>query len=67
MVMEGPLDQSPKSGLARGGGFFIAIFTLIGAIGGGLAFGQGSAGLLIGLALGIGVTIALWLMDRRRG
>ncbi|MFW2851308.1 hypothetical protein ACM61V_05220 [Sphingomonas sp. TX0543] len=45
------------------GGFLIASGVLGGAILG-FAAGQPTIGLLIGLTIGIGVSIALWLRDR---
>jgi hypothetical protein len=50
---------------SQAGGFLIAI----GALGGaaiGFALGQATPGFLIGSASGIGIAIAIWLIDRRR-
>lgn len=56
---------TPPSSPARGAGFFIAIGAIGGAIIGG-RLGQASIGLLVGIAAGIAVSVALWLIDRRR-
>lgn len=61
---QGPYIGKERTGL--GGGVFIAIFPIIGAIVGGL-MGQPSIGLLAGLALGIITAIAIWLVDRNKG
>jgi TM2 domain-containing membrane protein YozV len=48
------------------GGFFIAL----GLIGGGIAgvyFDQPSAGMVIGLGIGCGIALLVWLIDRKRG
>lgn len=50
---------------ARGGGVFIALGAIGGTIGGGL-LGQPSAGLLVGLAGGIGLHALLWYLDSRK-
>jgi len=50
---------------ARGGGVFIALGAIGGAIGGGL-LGQPSAGLLAGIASGIGLHGLLWYLDSRK-
>ena len=59
---ESNMSDRPQS---RGGGIFIvlgiAIGTSIGA-----AKGQPSAGLLIGVAAGSAVALAIWLSDRKR-
>ena len=47
------------------GGFAVAL----GCVGGfvaGARLGQASAGFLIGLAVGVAVAVATWLLDRRR-
>lgn len=62
-------DSGPHIGKERtgnAGGFFIALFLVIGTIIGGL-MGQPSAGLLVGLGLGILTAIAIWLVDRNKG
>jgi len=53
-----------KSEISRGGGFFAAMLTLIGAVVGGF-LGQGSAGFLIGLGIGIVLIIVLYYLDKR--
>jgi hypothetical protein len=53
-----------KSEVSRGGGFFAAMLTLIGAVVGGF-MGEGSAGFLIGLGLGIVLIIVLYYLDKR--
>jgi hypothetical protein len=53
-----------KPPTTRAGGFIIAAGIMIGAIGGGL-LGQPSIGLLAGAALGIAISLAMWLIDRR--
>lgn len=58
------VQQNKKSELSRGGGFFAAMLTLIGAILGGI-LGESSAGFLIGLGVGILLVIALFYMDKR--
>jgi len=47
----------------NGGGIFIAIGAIVGAIGGGL-MGQPSAGLLAGLALGALAALLIWWRGR---
>ncbi len=47
------------------GGFFIALLTIAGAVAGGF-MGQPTIGLLSGLALGTGIALAMWLMQRNR-
>jgi len=64
--MDDPASSSRRNSEARGGGIFMAVGTLGGAILGGL-LGQPSAGLLIGLASGVGIGVILWLADRARG
>ncbi|MDO7843354.1 hypothetical protein [Sphingomonas immobilis] len=46
------------------GGFLIAIGSIAGAIIG-LFQGEPTKGFLIGLGAGIGMAIAIWLLDRR--
>ena len=50
---------------SRGGGIFIVLGIAVG-VSIGAARGQPSAGLLIGLAAGSAVALALWLRDRGR-
>ncbi|MEY3624111.1 MAG: hypothetical protein RLZZ407_1670 [Pseudomonadota bacterium] len=47
------------------GGIFVALGLLIGAILG-VAFDQPSAGLVIGMAVGSLIAVAVWLFDRKR-
>lgn len=54
---------SPKP--SSGGGVFIALLTIAGAIIGGL-MGQPSIGMLSGIALGVAIAVALWLTERKR-
>ena len=61
---QGPHIGKERTGMA--GGIFIAFFPILGAVIGGL-MGQPSAGLLIGLALGILAALAIWLLDRKKG
>jgi hypothetical protein len=46
------------------GGFLIAIGSIAGAITG-LFLGEPTKGFLIGLGAGVGMAIAIWLIDRR--
>lgn len=55
-----------KDAFPRGGGIFLALFALLGVIGGGL-LGEPTLGLLGGLGLGAVTALLLWLSDRRRG
>lgn len=55
----------PKPQASRAGGFIIAVTVIAGAIIG-IRYGQPSIGLLVGAAVGTGVSIALYLWDRRR-
>ena len=57
-------SPSKKSELSRGGGFFAAMLTLIGAVVGGF-MGEGSAGFLIGLGLGLALIVLLFVLDKR--
>ncbi|MEP6784560.1 MAG: hypothetical protein ABI898_02345 [Sphingomonadales bacterium] len=54
--------RASKNPLA--GGFIIAVSTTVGAIWGARQ-GQPSAGLLIGLGVGAGIALLIWLLDRR--
>jgi hypothetical protein len=60
---EQAMSNPPAS---RAAGFFIALSVLVGAIAG-VALGQPSLGTLIGAAVGIVVSLLLWLRDRRPG
>tara|TARA_R110000824_G_scaffold11746_7_gene51465 strand:- start:16863 stop:17066 length:204 start_codon:yes stop_codon:yes gene_type:complete len=67
MTIEKPQHASnPSSDGSKnrnGGGVFIAIGTIVGAIGGGY-MGQPSAGLLAGLALGALAALIIWWQGR---
>ncbi len=67
MNSETPKHASNSSGdrpvNRSGGGVFIAIGAIVGAIAGGF-MGQASAGLLAGLALGALVALAIWWTGR---
>lgn len=54
-----------SSGATSGGGVFIAILTIVGAIAGGL-MGQPSIGMLAGFAAGCIIAIAIWWKERGR-
>ena len=56
-----PSGNQPQN--RSGGGVFIAIGAIVGAIGGGL-MGQASAGLLAGLALGALAALLIWWRGR---
>lgn len=56
-----PSSDGPQN--RSGGGVFMAIGAIVGAIGGGL-MGQPSAGLLAGLALGGLVALVIWWQGR---
>ncbi|MGD9812709.1 MAG: hypothetical protein AB7U35_15500 [Sphingobium sp.] len=59
------MNQSRPRKPATGGGVFIALLTLGGAIGGGL-MGQPSIGLLTGFGVGVAIAILIWLKERGR-
>lgn len=59
--MTGP-NHSKKS---TAGGVFIAVLTIAGVFVGGF-MGQPTIGLLAGLALGIAISVGLWLKERAR-
>jgi len=63
MAKEGMAASTPKA--SRAGGFIIAISVIAGAIIG-IRCGQPSIGLLIGAAVGVAISIALYVRDRRR-
>jgi UDP-N-acetylmuramyl pentapeptide phosphotransferase/UDP-N-acetylglucosamine-1-phosphate transferase len=58
-------NQPQKKSYARAGGVFIALGLLVGAVAG-LAAGQSSMGMVIGLGVGATIAIILWLGDRKR-
>jgi hypothetical protein len=47
------------------GGIFIALGLLVGAIVG-VAIDQPSAGMITGFAIGAGIALTVWLVDRRK-
>ena len=51
---------------ARSGGALLAVSIIAGAVGGTLG-GEPSLGFLAGLAAGLVMLLAVWLLDRRRG
>lgn len=63
--MQNDPETTRPSRESRGGGVFIALGAIVGTIGGGL-LGQPSAGLLVGLAGGIGLHGLLWYLDSRK-
>lgn len=60
-------QHSPKDSgsTSMAGGFFIALFTVVGVITGGI-MGQPSLGLLIGLGIGVLAALGVWLRDRAK-
>lgn len=60
------VDRPPSSSRPpqRGGGVFIALGLVLGA-GFGMAAGEPSLGLLVGLGVGVALAIAIALLDRR--
>ncbi|MBX9796909.1 hypothetical protein [Sphingomonas sp.] len=58
------MDRPPPRRTPIAGGFLIALSSLAGAFAGGLN-GQPSAGLLLGVAGGVALAVAIWLRDRR--
>jgi len=50
---------------ARAGGVFLMI-GILGGLAWGIVSGNAMQGVLIGMAIGIGVAILLWLADRNR-
>jgi hypothetical protein len=57
--------QPHSTGTTSGGGVFIAILTIAGAITGGL-MGQPSIGMLAGFAGGCAIAVAIWWKERER-
>ncbi len=53
-------NSNPKAG-----GFFLMAAILIG-FAWGVAGGDAMKGVLLGTAVGIAITLAIWLLDRRR-
>lgn len=60
-----PRRPVQRTAAPRAGGCFIALGPVLGAILGGMLYGQPSIGLLAGF--GIGVAILIVLLDRRQG
>jgi hypothetical protein len=58
-----PTDRHPSKGMA--GGFFILVALIIGSIIG-IIYNEPSMGMVGGLATGIAIAVAIWLIDRRR-
>ena len=59
------MSETPNNQPRLAGGIFVALGLLIGAILG-VAFDQPSAGLVIGMAIGSLIAVAVWLFDRKR-
>ncbi len=59
------VSRKPAPRSALGGGIFVAILPLVGAIYGG-TLGQAVIGLLAGLAVGIAIALLLWAFDAWR-
>lgn len=57
------MSEPRKGRTSSGGGVFIALLTIGGAIGGGY-MGQPSIGMLSGFGLGCAIAIALWWKQR---
>ncbi len=57
------MNNTPEKPGPKAGGALIAIFTLLGAVGG-VIFGQPSIGLLAGFGFGCALAIVVWLRDR---
>lgn len=60
------MSESQNNPPRLAGGIFIALGLLIGAIAG-VALRQPSAGMVIGLASGTALALAVWIFDRKRG
>jgi len=61
----GAAMKQNSGGTSRAGGFIIAVTIMAGAIVG-ARFGQPSLGLVIGTGIGVAMTLALYIYDRRR-
>jgi len=57
-------DPPPPPRSPMAGGAPLALLTILGAILGGLLFGQPTIGLLVGFGLGVLIAIAIWLRSR---
>ena len=60
------MSNSANSRPRLAGGIFIAFGLLFGAIGG-VVMDQPSAGMVIGMGIGAGIAVIVWLFDRKRG
>lgn len=63
--MGAAMDQN-SSNASRAGGAILAFTIIAGAITGN-HYGQPSLGTLIGTGIGVAITVALYLYDRRKG
>ncbi|WP_188699486.1 hypothetical protein [Sphingomonas prati] len=54
----------PASPPRSGGGVFLALGAIVGAVAG-MAMGQTTAGLLIGFGAGLSIALIQWLIQRR--
>ncbi len=55
----------PRPRDARSGGALLAFSLLAGVVIGSIA-GEPSIGFLVGLAIGLGLIVLVWMLDRRR-
>ncbi len=60
--MTGPATKKPGP---IAGGAFVALAMLVGT-GIGVAYGQPSAGFVIGTAIGVVIALLIWAADRRK-
>ncbi|TKD51746.1 hypothetical protein [Sphingomonas baiyangensis] len=60
------MQDAPPSRTPMAGGALLAVSMLVGT-GIGVALRQPSLGFLAGLGVGIALSVAIWLLDRRRG
>lgn len=60
----GAMEQQPRQS-SRAGGAILALTIVAGALIGN-HFGQASLGVVIGVGLGIAITVGFYLVDRRR-
>lgn len=59
------MNKQENKASSMAGGIFIAIGMLAGAIVG-VMINQPSAGMVVGLGLGIAVAVVIWLVDSKR-
>jgi len=59
------MNKQENKASSMAGGIFIAIGMLAGAIVG-VTINQPSAGMIVGLGLGIAVAVVIWLVDSKR-